>query len=117
MPIAVSRRRTPGQEQRVQIVFPGRSATPGLMHDCTLGAGVRVRVNAASPGQWHVIWVDAWNRPRQAAAESADRRQGRAATRQPTRLPERAGTGSRLDRLRLDGSLPGRIGIDHRWLG
>ena len=61
MPIAVSRRRTPGHAQRVQIVFPGRSATPGAMHDCTLGAGVRVRVNAANPGQWQVIWVDAWN--------------------------------------------------------
>jgi hypothetical protein len=45
----------------VQIVFPTRDTKPGLMHDCTLGAGVRVRVDAASPGQWHVIWVDAWN--------------------------------------------------------
>ena len=61
MPVAVSRRRTPGHGQRVQIVFPTGSAAPGLMHDCTLGAGVRVRVNAANPGQWHVIWVDAWN--------------------------------------------------------
>ena len=61
MPVAVSRRRTPGHGQRVQIVFPTGSAAPGLMHDCTLGAGVHVRVNAANPGQWHVIWVDAWN--------------------------------------------------------
>ncbi len=61
MPVAVSRRRTPGHGQRVQIVFPTGSTEPGLMHDCTLGAGVRVRVNAANPGQWHVIWVDAWN--------------------------------------------------------
>ena len=61
MPVAVSRRRTPGQAQQVQIAFPGESAARGLMHDCTLGAGVRVRVDAASPGQWHVIWVDAWN--------------------------------------------------------
>ena len=61
MPVAVSRRRTPGHGQRVQIVFPTGSAAPGLMHDCTLGAGVRVRVNAANPGQWQVIWVDAWN--------------------------------------------------------
>ena len=61
MPVAVSRRRIPGHGQRVQIVFPTGSAAPGLMHDCTLGAGVRVRVNAANPGQWHVIWVDAWN--------------------------------------------------------
>ena len=61
MPVAVSRRRTPGHGQRVQIVFPAGSTEPGLMHDCTLGAGVRVRVNAADPGQWHVIWVDAWN--------------------------------------------------------
>lgn len=61
MPVAVSRRRTPGHAQRVQVVFPSGSTAPGLMHDCTLGAGVRVRVNAANPGQWHVIWVDAWN--------------------------------------------------------
>ena len=61
MLVAVSRRRTPVHGQRVQIVFPTGSAAPGLMHDCTLGAGVRVRVNAANPGQWHVIWVDAWN--------------------------------------------------------
>src|ERR1700722_2424303 len=61
MPVAVSRRRTPGHGQRVQIVFPTGSTEPGLMHDCTLGAGVRVRVNAANPGQWHVIWVDPWN--------------------------------------------------------
>ena len=61
MPVAVSRRRTPGHGQQVQIVLPTGSAAPGLMHDCTLGAGVRVRVNAANPGQWHVIWVDAWN--------------------------------------------------------
>ena len=61
MPVAVSRRRTPGHTQRVQIVFPSGSTAPCLMHDCTLGAGVRVRVNAANPGQWHVIWVDAWN--------------------------------------------------------
>ena len=39
MPVAVSRRRTPGHGQRVQIVFPTGSAAPGLMHDCTLGAG------------------------------------------------------------------------------
>jgi hypothetical protein len=61
MPVAVSRRRTPGHARRVQVVFPRGSTAPGLMHDCTLGAGVRVRVNAANPGQWHVIWVDAWN--------------------------------------------------------
>jgi hypothetical protein len=61
MPVAVSRRRTPGDGQRLQIVFPAGSPAPGLMHDCTLGAGVRVRVNAANPGQWQVIWVDAWN--------------------------------------------------------
>ena len=61
MPVAVSRRRTPGHGQRVQIVFPNGSAAPGLMHDCKLGAGVRVRVNAANPGQWQVIWVDGWN--------------------------------------------------------
>ena len=61
MPVAVSRRRTPGHGQRVQIVFPTGSAAPGLMHDCTLGAGVQVRVNTANPGQWHVIWVEAWN--------------------------------------------------------
>ena len=61
MPVAVSRRRTAGHGQRVQIVFPTESAAPGLMHDCRLGAGVRVRVNAANPGQWQVIWVDAWN--------------------------------------------------------
>ena len=61
MPVAVSRRRTPGHAQRVQVVFPSGSPAPGLMHDCALGAGVRVRVNAANPGQWHVIWVDAWN--------------------------------------------------------
>ncbi len=61
MPVAVSRRRTPGHAPRVQVVFPSGSTVPGLMHDCTLGAGVRVRVNAANPGQWHVIWVDAWN--------------------------------------------------------
>ena len=61
MPVAVSRRRNPGHGQRVQIVFPTGSAAPGMMHDCTLGAGIRVRVNAANPGQWHVIWVDAWD--------------------------------------------------------
>jgi len=61
MPVAVSRRRTAGHGQRVQIVFPTGSPAPGLMHDCTLGAGVRVRVNAANPGRWQVIWVDAWN--------------------------------------------------------
>jgi hypothetical protein len=61
MPVAVSRRRTPGHGQRVQIVFPTGSAAPGLMHDCTLGAGIQVRVNAANPGRWHVIWVDSWN--------------------------------------------------------
>lgn len=61
MPVAVRGRRTPGHAHRVQIVFPSRSAEPALMHDCTLGAGVRVRVNAADPRQWHVIWVDAWN--------------------------------------------------------
>jgi hypothetical protein len=61
MPVAVSRRRAPGHAQRVQIAFPSGSTTPGLMHDCTLGAGVRVRVDAADPGQWHIIWVDAWD--------------------------------------------------------
>jgi hypothetical protein len=61
MPVAVSRRRTPGHAQGLQVVFPTAGTAPGLMHDCALGAGVRVRVNAANPGQWQVIWVDAWN--------------------------------------------------------
>jgi hypothetical protein len=38
MPVAVSRRRTPGHVQRVQVVFPSVGAAPGLMHDCVLGA-------------------------------------------------------------------------------
>ena len=61
MPVAVRRRRSPEDGQRVQIVFPTGNTAPGLMYDCTLGAGVRVRVNAADPGQWYVIWVDTWN--------------------------------------------------------
>jgi hypothetical protein len=61
MPAAVSRRRSPGYGPQVQIVLPTINAAPGLMHECTLGAGVRVRVNAADPSQWYVIWVDAWN--------------------------------------------------------
>jgi hypothetical protein len=61
MSAAVSRRRIPGYAQRVQIVFPGRGAAPGLLHDCALGAGVRVRVDAARPGRWQAIWVDAWD--------------------------------------------------------
>lgn len=61
MPVAVSRRQSTRHAQQVQIVFPVKDAAPTLMHDCTLGAGIRARVNAANPGQWHAIWVDALN--------------------------------------------------------
>ena len=70
------------------------------MHDCTLGAGVRVRVNAANPGQWHVIWVDAWNdhaRPLLKALIGAGAVQQ---TRQPTGLAR--GPGPDLDWIDFD---------------
>jgi hypothetical protein len=31
------------------------------MHDCLLGAGVTVRVNAADPGRWSAIRVESWD--------------------------------------------------------
>jgi hypothetical protein len=61
MSVAVSRRRTPGNDQRTQITIFTGIATLGLMHDCALGAGVRVRVDAADPRRWQAILVDSWD--------------------------------------------------------
>ena len=122
MPVAVSRRRTPGHGQRVQIVFPTGSAAPGLMHDCTLGAGVRVRVNAANPGQWHVIWVDAWNDDARPLLKALI---GPAAVQQLDSRPDsRSGPGPDLDWIdsdwadqHLEGSRPATSGWDDQILG